>query len=220
MCEMSANKAVGLLIFWIVSGWLLSSESQAELYLAGQVGVTVPQAFSDVKGIGPLTGFTFSDLKMHNAPVYGLKVGYFFPSLPWLGVESEAYHTTPHVKQQLVTSTSPGGTTTTSIAHGLHTRMTTWAFNLLVRYPGERLQPYAGAGLGIFFARFAGGGPDLSTSTGLNVLAGSRFFLTTRLALFGEYKFNRASFAFAHPDFMIRGDYSAHLFVVGLALHF
>ena len=69
MRESSAKKAALVLIVWIASWSLFASESWAELYLAGQVGVTVPQDFSDVKGIGPLMGFTFSDLELHSAPV-------------------------------------------------------------------------------------------------------------------------------------------------------
>ncbi len=51
---------------------------------------------------------------------------------------------------------------------------------------------------------------------GLNVLAGTRVFVTRRLALFGEYKYNHTSFAAG--DF--KADYNAHFVVLGMGYHF
>ncbi len=99
--------------------------------------------------------------------------------------------------------------------------MATWALNLIARYPGERFQPYAGVGFGIFWARISG--QDIGTSSdvspGLNALGGMRFSLTERLALFGEYKYNQAAFDFG-SNVTLYTLYQAHHFVGGLSFQF
>jgi hypothetical protein len=101
-------------------------------------------------------------------------MGYFFPRREWLGIETEAYTTTPHLKSQVVQVTGPLGTQNIMI-QGKHLRVTTLAFNLIARYPAKRVRPYAGAGLGIFFLGVPGIEKDLDTAPGLNVFAGLRF---------------------------------------------
>jgi hypothetical protein len=77
--------------------------AQAETYVAGQVGATLPQSLSDVDFTGIASGLTSSDLKLKESIMYGAKVGHYFDSAKWLGVELEAFNSTPHVKQQDVT---------------------------------------------------------------------------------------------------------------------
>lgn len=91
----------------------------------------------------------------------------------------------------------------------------------MVRYPGKVFQPYAGVGLGVYFADIDGSGfSDSTTEPGLVVNAGARVFVTDRVALFGEYKYNFASFEFDDPTVLVKGDYSVHHIVVGLTYHF
>ena len=81
--------------------------------------------------------------------MYGAKLGHYFDNLKYFGVETEAYTLTPHIKQQAVAINGiPAGTIS-----GSHLRVTTWAANVVYRYPGEVFQPYAGVGVGLFFAR-------------------------------------------------------------------
>lgn len=97
--------------------------------------------------------------------------------------------------------------------------MTTWAANLVYRYPGEVFQPYAGVGAGVFFARGSNvGGSDSSISPGLNVQAGLRVMVTKQVALFGEYKFNSTHLHF--KDSNEPAQYKANLFVFGVGYHF
>ena len=194
---------------------LPSSFAHAEGYVAGQIGYTSPNALSNVQGVGPISGIGFSDLKLHDSIVYGAKVGYYLPAVNWLGVEMEMFDTTPHVKQQPVTVL--GVTTPTP---GFNLNVFTWAFNAVVRYPGKQFQPYAGIGLGIFAAeaKFQGQS-DKDVAPGLNALAGVRYFATDHIAIFAEYKYNRAAFEF--PDAIgVKADYSANLFVGGVSFHF
>jgi opacity protein-like surface antigen len=207
--------------------------SYAEMYVGGQFGLSLPNSFSNVAGLGTDSSLKGSDLDLATSPLYGAKVGYFFPRLNWLGVEGEFFYSNPHMKQQSSTSTGTfntpfgpvTGTTTQNVA-GAHVRMMTGAINVIARYPGKRFQPYIGVGFAMNWARFSS--PELrsgraqvasDTSPGFNALAGMRFFMTKHVALFGEYKYTKSSFDFGN-NVLFQADYSAHNFVAGVSLHF
>ncbi len=224
---------------WILSTLLLgfivliSAKAQSEFYVAGQGGISFPGSFSNVEGIGPSfggAGFKSSDLDLATSPLYGAKVGYFLPRLNWLGVEAEYFYTNPHIKQQPFSITTPSGQVFNRIGDkpGAHTRMSTAALNIIVRYPGKRFQPYVGVGPAMYWARIAGSeiqtinNQPLSasdSSLGLNVLVGTRYFLTKHIALFGEYKYNKSSFEFSN-NAQFKADYSANNLAVGISVHF
>ena len=168
----------------------------AEIYVGGQIGLTVPQGFSSVEGSGPASGVKGSDLELQNSVMYGAKAGYFLQNLRWLGAEVEVFNTTPHFKQQVFTATGPGGTGSVELP-GAYLRVLTTAFNIITRYPGEKFQPYIGVGVGIFIVNAHDAeGSSSDTAPGLNALAGIRYFLTDHLAVFGEHKYNRADLGF------------------------
>ena len=213
----------------------------SETYVAGFGGYTFGGKLSNVEGTGLLSGGNLGDRNLADSGVYGGKLGHFFGDrMDWLGVEMEAFNTTPHVEQQ---GPLPGS----------HLRVTTLAFNLIGRlkfgcetktertetrtegakryetqYEREfcRLQPYAGVGLGVFFA-------NLSTTM---VIAcptmpcqvsmpwrGLRFYFTERIALFGEYKYNWAALDLTNDTVGIggvKGDYQVNHVVGGLSFHF
>jgi opacity protein-like surface antigen len=85
------------------------------------------------------------------------------------------------------------------------------------------LQPYAGVGVGVFFADLASPfGSIESPVPGLNVLAGVHYYFTQRVAVFGEYKYNRASFRLDNIEGTgagIDGVYSVSHITAGLSLH-
>lgn len=195
---------------------------QAEMYVAGQAGVNIPQSLSNVEysAVGVTVGG--NDLSLHKSVMYGAKLGYYFDSLKWLGVETEVFNSTPHVKQQDVTIGGiPLGT-----APGLNFRVLTWApVNIVVRYQAGAFEPYAGVGLGVFFTRLSDG-TDSSSSTdvGLNTQLGLRYRVNPNLSLFGEWKYNHANIN--HNNFLgangldVSADYSAHLLAFGVGYHF
>ena len=196
------------------------SYSFAELYVAGMAGYTAPNDLTDIKGTGGASGLNLSDLSLQSSLAYGGKIGYFFPAVKWLGVETEIYNTTPHVKQQPATISAFGLTGPVGTLPGFHLRVLTWGINAVVRYFGKTFQPYAGVGLGMFFAeaKFQGqSGND--TAPGLNALAGLRVFATNHIALFAEYKYHRATFTFP-TAIGFEADYSANMFMGGLSYHF
>jgi opacity protein-like surface antigen len=211
-----------------------ASPSLAELYVGGELGLSLPNSFSNVSGLGTDSGLKGSDLDLATSPLYGAKVGYFFPRINWLGIEGEFFYTNPHMKQQVSQSTGtvnvPGIGPVPCCAPqnvvGAHVRMMTGAINVIARYPGKRFQPYVGVGFTMNWARFSS--PDQrfgrsqtasDTSPGFNVLAGSRFFLTKHVALYGEYKYTKSSFDFGN-NVLFQADYSAHNLIAGVSLHF
>ncbi|HEU4387858.1 MAG TPA: outer membrane beta-barrel protein [Blastocatellia bacterium] len=199
---------------------LLPSNSAAEMYAAGMVGYTAPNDLTNIQGTGVASGISLSDLELKSSVAYGGKIGYFFPGVNWLGIETELYNTTPHVKQQSVTASGFGVTVPLGTAPGFNLRVLTWGINAVVRYPGNTFQPYAGVGLGVFFAEAKFQGQSESdTAPGLNALAGMRLFATDHLALFAEYKYNRATFNL--PNVIgFEADYSANIFMGGVSYHF
>jgi len=210
----------------------------SETYVAGFGGYTFGGKLSNLEGPGLLPGGNGGDRDLADSAVYGGKVGHFFGDrMDWLGVEMEAFNTTPHVEQQGLTP-------------GAHLRVTTLAFNLIGRlkfgcetkavrteprtegakryethYEREfcRVQPYGGVGLGVFFANLSNNGTSASDNAvpGLNALAGLRYYFNERVALFGEYKYNRAALDLTNgPIGGLNGDYQANHLVGGLSFHF
>lgn len=216
-----SSVAVGML-----SLALFSLPVQAEMYVAGQVGVSLPNSFSNVNGVGNNTGLTASDLSLQDSIMYGAKLGYYFDSMKWLGVETEVFNSTPHLNQQNVT-VNPGafnGNIT-----GQHVRVLNWApINVVVRHQMGHFEPYAGVGLGLFFAQVKEsqtGESSSSTRPGLNTQLGARYLVTKHLALFGEWKYNYASFNFSESAPIqatggFEGNYSAHFLAFGVGYHF
>ena len=202
---------------------LTSSLAKAEMYVAGQVGVNIPQSLTNVEFSREGSTFDENDQLLRSSLMYGAKLGYYFESLKWLGVETEVFKTTPYLKQQHVTTlgginflTAPGG----------HLNVWTWApANIVVRHQRGAFEPYAGIGLGFNFSRFSvGDGASSGGGPGLNTQLGLRYRMTTHLAVFGEWKFNHARLKY--DDFMgfegheLSVNYNAHNFVFGVAYHF
>lgn len=218
------------------------SSTYAETYIAGQFGVTLPSvlptSFDNGLTNGDLTGVfipgsTISDQSLQKSILYGGKVGHYFKTIPWLGIEAEVYNTTPHIKQQALTFNSPSGTFGPAVFPGLNFRVLTVApFNVMFRYHKTKLQPYIGVGPGIFFARLHD--PSLTTDNsqssvgfGINALVGLRYYFTRHVSLFGEGKFNYVRFSFdqtpppLNPSMIgFDADYRIFHASFGLSVHF
>lgn len=221
---MRKNHYMYALLFVIVIGVIpfLASLASAESYIGGQLGFTIPESLGGVSQTGG--GARFSNLDLNNSFTYGAKAGHYFERYKWLGVEADLYTTNPHLENQNATRTTAGGSTSVIVPGALN-RVTTLAFSLMARYPGERFQPYAGMGMGVYFAKAAGSfSKDTDASPGFHLVGGSRFFVTKEVALFGEYKYDHATFSFPSLPTGIgtglTGDYMAHTLVVGVSYHF
>jgi opacity protein-like surface antigen len=204
-----------------------SASALAETYIAGQLGASFPFPASGIEttGTGVAPGTTGSDLALKNGFAFGGKLGHYFDSLPWLGLETEAFTTNPHIKQQTVFVKEPGVGAGPVATSGSYFNVTTWAFNVLARYPGETFQPYVGLGMGVFFGNLKDaqtGDTQSDTVPGLNALAGLRCLLTDEVVLFGEYKFNYARFNFPETTNLLglNMTYAAQLVMVGIGYQF
>lgn len=197
-----------------------TTQSATERYVAVFGGASLSQSFTNVHGVGDNASVQLSNLDLARTGIGGLKLGFSPSTAKWLVIETEAFYASPHIKQQDITATGSNGPPQTTPSPGSRVRMATWAINWIVRYPGEWIQPYAGAGLGIFWSRLAdpGGTSSADTSPGLNALAGLRVRMGQHLVLFSEYKYNRASFDFSNPGFHVL--YQAHFVVGGLGWSF
>jgi opacity protein-like surface antigen len=231
VCAFKRGVALSVIGGWLSLAPFLTSTASAEFYVAAQGGTTIPAQYKGVEGQGAAGRINLGNLALQSNFLYGVKAGYFLPSpqkADWLGVEVEAFTATPNVKQQTVNGTIQG-TAFSSTVPGASLRVTTFVLNVIARYPHERFQPYIGAGIGMFWARASdSGGSSSDVTAGFNGLGGLRVFLTKSVALFGEYKYNRASFQFNRLGSVIvpglstavNGNYEAQIIVGGLSLHF
>lgn len=190
-------------------------DASAEWYVAGQFGANFADRLTDVAGTNGLTGARAPDFDLKNSFTYGGKVGYF-PGNGWVGVELDAFHTTPHIKNL-------------DDVPGIHMRVTSVGLNFIARYPGVTFQPYAGVGAAAIIAHISDSPTTRSDSNvtgGFNALAGIRAFVTPYVAIFTEYKLTQATLRFDQAfsgfgtagGFM--GDYRAQQLVVGVSYHF
>lgn len=223
---MGRRMTTRLSVFALLSSLLAltSAPAKAEMYVAGQVGMNIPQSLSNVEHSHSVGGRTFdeNDQSLKSSLMYGAKLGYYFESLKWLGVETEVFKTRPYFKHQNVTTL--GGINFLT-APGAHLSVWAWApANIVVRHQMGAFEPYAGIGLGYNFSRVSVGDGASSGGAGLNTQLGLRYRITTNLAVFGEWKFNHARLKYT--DFMgfngqgLSVDYNAHNVVFGVAYHF
>ena len=207
------------LLCLFITGFPTMPPAQGEWYVIGQTGVVMPGSLSNVTVSSPTLAGGVSEARVADLdlekgqPFYGGKVGYFFPKREWFGLETEAYTTRLIIKQQTVVGGVPGKVFAETMP-GSSIHLTTWAMNAIVRSPSlvAELEPYGGIGPALYFATH----DETQISLGINLIAGARYFVTPEMALFGEFKYNRA---------MIRsqgleGDYSAQLFAFGITMHF
>jgi opacity protein-like surface antigen len=99
----------------------------------------------------------------------------------------------------------------------------------MFRYQIGRLEPYVGAGLGVYFLHIHDAATDTSISSnaemGLRTKGGLRWRVTDHLALIAEWKYNQVNFDFDNlPIGSLsgggRGQYHSHIAVGGIGWHF
>jgi hypothetical protein len=256
----------------LVMVFLLQVEpARSEWYLSGYGGYSAAQPLKDVTmnnygytsavnryGFGPSNAvqgdtltqnFQTSDLSLKQSLLFGGKGGYFFNNegFSWLGVELEAFTTTPTIKTQTVTTNQditfilgpghlpgacplPPPTQQCSVQENLKStlpvtqsslRLVTVAFNVVARYPGTIFQPYVGIGVGAFYFSSTGQIDGRQVVPGLNTQAGLKVLATEEWGLFVEGKYNYATITNLDPvGFGLSGVYSAFNVLAGVAYHF
>lgn len=171
--------------------------------------------------------------RIPNTDVRGaIGAGIKFDIYPWftkkiVGAEIEAFGLGGSVRAPGTTS----GTGTTQ-AQGSLIAITTM-YNLMLRYPGETIQPYIGAGVGsstgiLYNANIQSGNVGLSgTSWDLafayQFLGGVRAFVTKQLFLFGEYKYFVTNYSWGSEGAStqrVKLDFQTHIVSGGLGWSF
>jgi opacity protein-like surface antigen len=212
---------------------LFAPQAYAETYVAGQFGMTFPQALSNGKTTQDQLNIngelSVGDQPLKNSLMLGGKVGHYFSRAKWVGIESGLSFANPHIKEGTLTLSNSNGSASGTFG-GIHQRMIIWDADVIFRYPGYRLQPYVGIGPALYFASLKG--PDAppgqsATAIGFNVEGGLRYYITRNWALFGEGKYNRARMNYSsnHSDpnadpFGFRATYSALTVSLGISYHF
>ena len=200
----------------IVSSLVIPTSAQAEVFVAVMGGYSFLNEFTNVVSSGRFPGTEIPDADLGNAGMVGGKVGFYMPDLPWFGFEAEGFFTNPTYKP--------------FEAEGVDANLevVTLGFNALIRYPGERVQPYLGGGVGIFFATIDTDlpGPSLDSNTlpGFNLLGGVRGLVTESIVLFLEYKYNQVDLKFRTTSFNLpfgfEGTYRANIIAAGIGYRF
>ncbi|HEU5406713.1 MAG TPA: outer membrane beta-barrel protein [Nitrospira sp.] len=209
----------------------------AETYVSGMVGATlapdtVRGRVNDPSFAGLPEGTSISNVQLNSSIMYGAKVGHYFNSMPWLGVELEAFVTTPHRPAQRLTLNAPGVGAIQQDEPGATNRLVVVSPLIMVRYRAGALEPYAGIGPGVFFLHqeqlTASGSPSnysqSNTGYGLNTQVGLRYRLTGHVSMFGEWKYNYGRIDLAGQadvnHFGITALSQLHHFVFGVGYHF
>jgi len=211
--NMLGMRRIKVLIVLAAGLWLGAvAPAAAEWYVAGQAGVNFADQLKNIQGTGTLQSLQGPDFDLKNAMVYGGKLGYF-PGNGAVGIELDAFHSTPHIKNL-------------DDIPGIHMRVTNVGLNVLFRYPGQTFQPYVGFGGAALIAHI-GDSPttrsDSDVGFGINLLAGLRTFITPYIAVFTEYKFTQGTLIFDRafpPGGGFSGDYRAQHVVFGVSYHF
>jgi opacity protein-like surface antigen len=204
----------------------LAMPAQAEWYAAAALGAVIPHNLTNNEGSGsvfgvPADGMKFSDISLSSGFAVDGKLGYFLQRAPWLGLEAEVLASRPKAKAQTFSGQSRVIFVEGTITAG-DVRVIGPALNVILRYPGKRLQPYIGGGPMVAFIKTFDEG-DTSSEIGFNVLGGIRLLLSQRVGIFAEGKYMRAGYSSDHglaPTLNIKGDYSASHILVGTSFHF
>lgn len=211
---------------------LLNGEFYAGAYVGGAITPSQDLRYNHDWGGSP---FTVRNNKFDPGVVVGLKLGYFFRSCPYLGLEGETNYNPSQVPHQRVSLNRViGGSSQATMPHDDWVNWTL-ALHIVARYgflpdkevPFGRLQPYVGIGPG-FVINYDE--VDSAKNFSLDVMGGVRYMLRKNVSAFVEYKFSQLwdaeieSHAFQANDLtVVRGtahyDYSSHKFVAGLAYH-
>lgn len=184
---------LGVMLVWLLAATAHGAarepaQDYVSVYVLGSLPSNRDAAFQG--GASP-------DTTVGNGVGGGIKGG-MFPRIGkgLIGIELEWYGHGGDIKFPLTSGAGAGQRASTTL-----TVFNTMA-NLIVRYPGEKVIPYAGAGLGVSHSFVTGttipGDADTdlggSWTLGYQFLAGVQGNLTDQLFLFGEYKYFAANY--------------------------
>lgn len=192
---------------------LCCATGHAEVVLDGYAGVSFPHNLSSID-CGSPKFICSSTIQLDTAPIVGARVSYFFERDKWFGIAAEGLHVSPNIDQQQVTVTTPSSATTYHTQQ-THVDLYSGLLEAIARLPFWRVQPYVGAGVGLFHmsAGDSGLGAIHDTQMGLAFFAGAKVPVTERLALFVELKHLKTRW----PMRVLTSDYESENVIGGLS---
>ncbi len=218
-----------------------SSKGPGGFYLGGYIGASFVHSDNWSFGRLQFPGFsapvTVSPIKFDPAVVGGLKLGYFFHSWPFFGMEVESSFNRNDIPQTNATLNPSIGGSNKGRVDAARLYIWTMAFHFMGRYgflkdkevPFGRVQPYVGIGPGfviIYSWR------DAAKNFSLDAEAGVRYMLSRNLSAFVEYKFSQQWEVELEDQRVISNglgqegggtatfDFTNHKIVVGVTYHF
>ena len=208
---MIRKTGVGVLLSLVFVLFAYSS-AVAETYVGGGLGVAFSSDVSEIRaGTAAIT-----DLESDDSFAYGLKVGHYFNSMPWLGVEVSAGSSAADIDNQSATvSGTAAGIALATVARveAEVEHFTTIGFLIMLRPTKEQtkelynIDPYLGIGFAsnsINLSEGAGydgagtlvGKTNLGSDSqvGFFLSAGLNYKINDRMKFFGEYNYTEASY--------------------------
>jgi opacity protein-like surface antigen len=200
---------------------------KTEIYLSPYILGTIPVDKNLSEGGNGFLAQTYRGTNIRSSIGGGIKAG-AYPGFAGgiLGLEGEVFGHGGKLKTP--DGAFPGADAQLTILNAM--------LNVLVRYPGDILQPYIGAGIGISYARLSD--LNLRSSTGTTTgdasdrffayqfLAGMRAYVHKNVYLFGEYKYFGSTYKWdseisgggAGPDTSL--NFRTHIVAGGIGVSF
>ena len=202
------TRASQILLFVAV---LLPLTARAEGFIELRVGGSFTDD-NDVKLSVPGASVEFST-EYEDSLTGGGRAGYWFDSLPWLGLAADVSYFAP--------DDDTGGPEYDVIPLS-PLLMLRVPISTSQEFPNGRVQPFLGVGPGIFIAiaDFGSGGDDETVEVGADLHAGLNFQVTPLISLLAEYRFT-----YVEPEFHIQGvdvepELATHHIGAGVGFHF
>jgi opacity protein-like surface antigen len=186
-------------------------DARGEAFIEGRVGGAFTED-NDVEVSVPGASIDFST-EYDESITGGGRFGYWFESLPWLGLAVDVSYFAPDDD----TANADYDVIPVSPLLMLRAPLATSE-----EFRNGRIQPFLGVGPGIFVssADFSGAGDDDTTEVGADVHAGLNFQVTRMVSIFGEYRYT-----YVEPEFHVLGvdiepELSTHHIALGMGFHF
>ena len=177
-----------IVAFIVAAPCLVLQSASAEFFIDGYAGIALT---NDADTTIDANGFSVvGTTKWKESFVGGGRVGYWFDTVPWLGLALDASYFQP--EEDVNTGPAKIEVLPISLLVMLRAPLITSP-----DFPRGRLQPYMGVGPGAFYTKFKldlnpVGIPDTISETswdiGLDLRAGVTFLFTRNIGVFAEYR--------------------------------
>lgn len=221
--------AVFLLVPVFSLGMIFNQSAHAEWYLGGAVGVAIPHDVDDLAVSGGGFSVDVSSFSPDTSFTGGIKGGYFFESIPSLGVEINWSMSAPDVDKETVNATITGTPTGAFVGQATGDflgsvdvdSVSSFGFLAMLRVTDEDankdysgMQPFLGLGFTIStldvnsatIFNTAGtqlgttGSGDSDTSVGFLLSTGLNYIVSDNIKLYSEYKFQTVDHTLSSLD--------------------